>query len=178
VRLSRALAPIIVAAAVAGCSAAAASPSPSAAQPSVMPSAAASVAAGGGYGAKYGDASSASPASGFGGLALAQTSLGGILVGPGGMTLYMFVPDTSTSSSCTGACAATWPPLTGALPSLGAGLDASSFGTIDRGDGTKQVTFHGHPLYFFSGDKAAGDTNGQALNSKWYVLGADGNPIK
>jgi predicted lipoprotein with Yx(FWY)xxD motif len=111
-------------------------------------------------------------------MAIAQTGLGSILVGPAGMTLYMFLPDTSTTSACTGSCASLWPPLTGTLPSLGAGLSASDFGSLTRSDGAKQVTFHGHPLYYYSGDKVAGNTNGQGLLSKWYVLGADGNPIK
>ena len=182
-RLGRAVAPILLAALVAACSGAASTGSPSTAPTtaaaSAAPSAAASSGTGGGYGAYGGGGTgSASPAAGSGGIALAQTSLGSILVGPTGRTLYMFVPDTSTSSACTGACASTWPPLTGGLPSLGTGLVASDFGSLARGDGTTQVTFHGHPLYTFSGDKAAGDTNGQGLNGKWYVLGADGNAIK
>ncbi len=181
-RLGRALAPLLVATLVAACSGAAATPSPSttpAAAPSAALSAAASAAPGGGYNAYGGGAAaSPSPAAAAGALALAQTSLGSVLVGPTGMTLYMFVPDTSTSSACTGSCASTWPPLTGALPTLGAGLVTSDFATVTRSDGGTQVTFHGHPLYYFSGDKAAGDTNGQGLSSKWYVLGADGNPVK
>jgi predicted lipoprotein with Yx(FWY)xxD motif len=175
-RLGRAVAPLLLAALVAACSGAASTGSPSAAPAT----AAASGGAGGGYGGYGGGgaAASASPAAASGGMALAQTSLGRILVGPSGMTLYMFMPDTSTSSACTGACASTWPPLAGSLPSLGTGLAASDFGSLARSDGTTQVTFHGHPLYYFSGDKAAGDTNGQGLSGKWYVLGADGNAIK
>ena len=59
----------------------------------------------------------------------------------------------------------------------GAGLDAAKFTTIARDDGTKQVAFFGHPLYFFAGDKAAGDTTGQGVGGKWYVVGADGAMI-
>lgn len=191
-RLGRAVAPLLLAVLVAACSGAASVGSPSApaatAAPSAAPSAAASstasAAASGGTGGGYGDYSrggasaSTSPAAGSGGMVLAQTSLGTILAGPTGMTLYMFEPDTSTSSACTGSCASTWPPLTGSLPSLGSGLAAADFGSLARADGTTQVTFHGHPLYNFSGDKAAGDTNGQGLAGKWYVLGADGNAIK
>jgi predicted lipoprotein with Yx(FWY)xxD motif len=120
----------------------------------------------------------ASQAASSGGLALAKVGLGTVLVGPTGMTLYMFAPDTKTSSACSGGCATAWPPLTGDLPALGTGLDKEDFGSVTRDDGTKQVTFYGHPLYYFGGDKAAGDTNGQGLNQKWYVLGSDGNPIK
>ncbi len=192
-RPGRVIAPFVVAALVAACSGAAATPSPStapapsasvapsatAAPASAAPSPAAPQSSAGGYG-KYGGSagSSASPAAASGGVALAQTSLGTILVGPAGMTLYMFLPDTSTTSACTGACASLWPPLTGALPSLGTGLSASDFGSLTRSDGAAQVTFHGHPLYYYSGDNVAGNTNGQGLKGNWYVLGADGNPIK
>ena len=177
-RPGRVLAPLLLATLVAACSGAAATPSPSAAPSAPASSPAPSAAAGGGYGSYGGGAASTAPAAAAGGLALAKTSLGTVLVGPSGMTLYMFTPDSSTSSACSGICASTWPPLTGALPSLGAGLAASDFGSITRSDGSAQVTFHGHPLYYYAGDKAAGDTNGQGLNGKWYVLGADGNPIK
>ncbi len=176
-RFGRAAAPILFAVAVAACSGATVA-SPSAATASAAAAAASSGAAGGGaYGA--GDnGGAASQAASTGDLALAKTSLGNVLVGPTGRTLYMFTPDTATSSACTGSCAAAWPPLTGTLPSLAAGLDASHFASITRADGTKQVTFNGHPLYYYGGDKAAGETNGQGLNGKWYALGADGNAVK
>ena len=195
--LSRAAAPLLIAALVAACSSTGASPAPTAAQASVAPASAApasmapassapssSAAAGSaaqsggsGYDA-YSKGSGSSQAAAGGGIAVVTTTLGSVLAGPTGMTLYMFTPDTSTTSACTGQCAANWPALTGALPSLGSGLDASHFGSISRPDGTKQVTFYGHPLYYFAGDQAAGDTKGQGLSGKWYVLGADGNPIK
>ncbi len=99
--------------------------------------------------------------------------------GDKGLTLYMFTPDTAKKSACTGDCAASWPPFTSdAAPTLGAGLDAEDFKTITRDDGSKQVTFYGHPLYFFAGDTAAGQSNGQGLGGKWYVLDSEGNPIK
>ena len=179
-RLSRAVAPLLLAAFVAACSGASTSAAPSAAPASAAAAAAASTDTSGGKygngGDTYGGAASQAAASG--GIALAKTSLGNVLVGPTGDTLYMFMPDTGTTSACTGNCAASWPPLSGDLPSLGAGLTAADFGSITRADGTKQVAFHGHPLYYFGGDKAAGDTNGQGLSSKWYALGSDGNPIK
>ena len=175
-RFSRAAAPLLFAVLVAACSGAAATSAPTAAPSAAPASAAAAASSGGKYGS--GDGAGSSPAAAAGGIALAKVSLGSVLVGPTGMTLYMFLPDTATTSACTGNCAGAWPPLTGDLPSLGAGLNASDFTSITRADGTKQVAFHGHPLYYFGGDKAAGDTNGQGLNTKWYVLGSDGNPIK
>jgi predicted lipoprotein with Yx(FWY)xxD motif len=182
-RFGRAAAPLLLTVLVAACSAASTSAAPSsapAAAPASAAAAASSGAVGGGAYGGGGDQSggAASPHPAAGGLALAKTGLGSVLVGPNGMTLYMFLPDTATTSACTGSCAGAWPPLTGDLPTVGAGLDASKFGSITRADGTKQVTFNGHPVYYYGGDKAAGDTNGQGIGTKWYVLGADGNPIK
>jgi predicted lipoprotein with Yx(FWY)xxD motif len=119
-------------------------------------------------------------AGGAAGVSLADSKLGKILVDAQGKTLYIFTPDgTSGKSVCTDKCLASWPALTSdATPTLGTGLDAGDFASITRADtGAKQVTFYGMPLYYFAGDKAAGDTNGQGLNSKWYVIGADGKPI-
>jgi predicted lipoprotein with Yx(FWY)xxD motif len=118
----------------------------------------------------------ASPAAGGSTVALADTSLGSVLVGANGMTLYAFTADTANTSNCTGNCASNWPALTSATaPTVGTGLDASSFKTIS---GTNQVTVNGQPLYYFAGDKAAGDTNGQGVASKWYVVGADGKMMQ
>ena len=111
-------------------------------------------------------------------LALADNPLGKILVDGAGRTLYMNAKDTPKASTCTDSCAQNWPAVVSTgTPTLGTGLDAEDFSTIDRADGTKQVTFYGHPLYSFSGDQAAGDSNGQGLGSVWHVLGKDGNPI-
>jgi predicted lipoprotein with Yx(FWY)xxD motif len=103
---------------------------------------------------------------------------GKILADGQGRALYLFTADKSSTSTCTGACAAAWPPVTAsAMPMAGGGVSQSMLGTTKRADGTEQLTYNGHPLYYFSGDQAAGDTNGQGLNSKWYVVGADGNAI-
>jgi predicted lipoprotein with Yx(FWY)xxD motif len=109
---------------------------------------------------------------------LAQNALGSILVDSRGMTLYMFTPDTSTTSACYEQCSAAWPPLllNGKLRAA-AGLQTSLLGTLQRTDGTRQVTYAGHPLYFFAKDTKPGDTNGQGLFTKWYVLSASGTPI-
>ena len=78
---------------------------------------------------------------------------GTILVAPSGMTLYMLTADSPTASTCTGACASAWPPLaTTGTPRAGSGVEAKELGTITRSDGSRQVTYNGHPLYTFSGD--------------------------
>jgi predicted lipoprotein with Yx(FWY)xxD motif len=112
---------------------------------------------------------------------LGETSLGSVLVDGDGKTLYIFTPDAASAgkSVCNGDCAAAWPPLLGdAAPTLGTGLEAGDFTTITRDDGATQIAFYGMPLYYFAADAAAGDLKGQGLNDKWYVIGADGTPIK
>ena len=106
-------------------------------------------------------------------------TLGKFLVDEDGKTLYLFTPDTTTASNCNGDCAASWPPLTldaGETVKGGEGV-TGTFTTITRQDGSTQVAYAGHPLYYAAGDSAAGQTNGQGLNSKWYVVGADGNAV-
>jgi predicted lipoprotein with Yx(FWY)xxD motif len=106
--------------------------------------------------------------------------LGTILAfGPKKLTVYMFEGDKGSSSSCTAACASAWPPVTGA-PKAGAGAMASDLGTITRPDGTKQVTYKGHPLYLFSKDKDDGDAYGEgvkAFGADWYVLAPTGQKV-
>jgi predicted lipoprotein with Yx(FWY)xxD motif len=98
-----------------------------------------------------------------------------------GRALYLWTPDNKTRSLCSGACAAAWPPLTvNAAPTAGIGATASDLGTISRSDGTKQVTYAGHPLYYFSGDMAAGQTNGEGSNgfgAPWYLVAPSGQQI-
>jgi len=108
---------------------------------------------------------------------LTDAPLGSILQTADGKTLYLFTKDSGTTSACTAGCAQAWPPLTGDV-TPGKGLDADDFSTITRDDGVAQVTFYGHPLYFFAGDTAPGDANGQGSNGVWYVVGADGNAIQ
>lgn len=109
---------------------------------------------------------------------LAMTGLGSVLVDPRGMTLYLYKRDTPGTSACYGACAVSWPPLllTGKLRG-GPGLQSKLLGTTQRTDGTTQVTYAGHPLYFYARDTKAGDTVGQGVGTVWYVLGADGAQI-
>jgi predicted lipoprotein with Yx(FWY)xxD motif len=118
-----------------------------------------------------------SPAAGGVTLALASdATLGSFVTGANGMSLYIFTPDSGTTSACVDKCAASWPPLTvanAADAQAGTGV-TGEIGTITRADGTLQVTLGGHPLYYFANDKAAGDLNGQGLNDKWYAAGPDG----
>jgi predicted lipoprotein with Yx(FWY)xxD motif len=98
-----------------------------------------------------------------------------------GRSLYLWVPDTTTMSMCSGACAVAWPPLTTTgAPTAGIGVTASDLGTINRSDGTNQITYAGHPLYYYVGDKAAGQTNGEGSNgfgAPWYLVAPSGEQI-
>jgi predicted lipoprotein with Yx(FWY)xxD motif len=86
-----------------------------------------------------------------------------VLTGPNGMTLYTHAGDTATSSSCTGACATTWPPLeTKGQPTAGVGV-TGQLGTLTRPDGATQVTYGGLPLYYWQGDTKAGDATGNGV---------------
>ena len=98
-------------------------------------------------------------------------SLGSYLTGPTGLTLYIFKSDTADTSTCTGTCATNWPALTataGATVTPPAGA-TGTFSLITRPDGTMQVAYDHQPLYYFHGDSAAGDTNGQGVLGKWFV---------
>ena len=110
-----------------------------------------------------------------------QTGLGKVLADGQGRTLYLFEKDHGMSSSCSGACASIWPPLTAiGKPRAGAGLAASKIALIKRSDGTMQVTYGGHPLYTYAGDAKPGDTKGEGLNqfgAEWNVLAPDGSEI-
>lgn len=105
---------------------------------------------------------------------VASSSLGKILVNSSGLTLYLFKGDVGTTSECTGACAAAWPPLLAkGRPTAGTGVSASKLGTTARSGGTKQVTYNGHPLYLFIQDTKPGDVTGQgvtAFGAPWFAL--------
>jgi predicted lipoprotein with Yx(FWY)xxD motif len=112
---------------------------------------------------------------------IAGASLGRILVDSKGITLYDFVKDKGTTSVCYGACAALWPPLlTTGKPVAGPGVRPSLLGTTRRKDGKVEVTYGGHPLYYFVTDRKPGQTTGQGVNQfggPWWVLSAAGKEI-
>ena len=120
-------------------------------------------------------ASSASPSSG--GSTLTARTIGGqqVLTNSAGLTVYWFVPDTSTTLKCTGSCATYWPPVKGPA-TAGSGV-TGTLATITRSDGTVQATYDGHPLYTYAGDTAPGQAKGNGLNVSgglWYEMTVSG----
>ncbi len=110
-----------------------------------------------------------------------NAKLGQILVDGAGKTLYLFVADSGSSSTCYTSCAQLWPPvLTSGPPQAGTGTTASLLGTTTRTDGKTEVTYGGHPLYYFVSDKQAGDATGQGVNSfgaLWWVVSPSGAAV-
>ena len=115
-------------------------------------------------------------------VATTKTSLGTFLVDAKGRALYLWDADHGTKSTCSGACAQAWPPLTTTgMPKASGSAKASLLGTIKRADGTSEVTYAGHPLYYFAGDSAPKQTNGQGSNSfgsPWWVVSPAGKAIQ
>ena len=113
-------------------------------------------------------------------LAVADSDLGEIVVDADGFTAYAFFEDEQGGdSTCYDECEAAWPPITvDGEPAAGDGVDDSLLGTIERENGSTQVTYDGWPLYRFASDAAPGDVNGQGVGSVWYVIGPDGVPIE
>ena len=132
------------------------------------------------YGNSGATATTAAPAGAEGVVKVADSNLGKVLVAANGMTLYLFMPDAQGDPTCTSACAGAWPPLTvadGAQVSGGDGVDAALLATATNPDAGPQVTYNGWPLYYFSGDSAPGDTNGEGSGGVWYVVDPTGNPV-
>jgi predicted lipoprotein with Yx(FWY)xxD motif len=128
-----------------------------------------------------GGAASSSAASGALTIETHSGPLGTFLTDGQGRTLYMFASDTPTKSTCSGQCAVFWPPVTStAGPLASGGATMSDIGKVKRADGSAQVTYAGHPLYYFKLDTAAGDTKGQArtdFGAAWWALTGKGVPI-
>ena len=115
-------------------------------------------------------------------VAVAQnTTLGSIVVGPTGLTLYRLISETKGTVSCLGACAVQWPPLVvkaGVKLVAGPGLTALKLGTVRRPDGKIQVAYGGFALYRFASDKKPGQANGQGLESVWFAVMPTGKVTK
>jgi predicted lipoprotein with Yx(FWY)xxD motif len=108
--------------------------------------------------------------------------LGTVLTDGRGFTMYAFEADPGTTSACSGACAAVWPPVTAASasPQVGAGVTPSLVGQTTQADGTIQLTYAGHPVYLFTHDTAPGSSGGQGLQGfggRWDVLTATGQEL-
>jgi predicted lipoprotein with Yx(FWY)xxD motif len=128
--------------------------------------------------------SSSAAASGGSGSTVITTvssSAGTFLTTRSGHAVYLWSKDGNGMSACTGACAGMWPPVTatGTVTASG-GAKSGDLGTITRSDGTKQVTYDGHPLYFFSGDSGPGMASGQGndgFGAKWWLVSPSGSDV-
>lgn len=138
-------------------------------------------------GAAAGSASSAPASSGASAsgsamvIKTASSSAGTILTDGSGRAVYVWAKDTGSTSACSGACAAAWPPVTTTGTATASGsAQSSDLGTITRSDGTKQVTYDKHPLYYFAGDSGPGTATGQAsdqFGAKWWLVAPSGSDI-
>jgi predicted lipoprotein with Yx(FWY)xxD motif len=109
-----------------------------------------------------------------------HADLGEILVGPEGLTLYMFDQDTNgeAASTCYDSCAGIWPPLTvTGSATTGDGVTAA-VETFEREGGDRQVMAGGWPLYYYASDSSPGDAAGQGVNGVWWALRPDGTPVR
>ena len=112
-------------------------------------------------------------------VAVEDSDLGQIVVDAEGQTLYVFLADEGSESTCYDDCEASWPPLTvEGDPVAGEGVDGSLLGTTERTDGSTQVTLDGHPLYYFAADETPDDMNGQGVGDVWYVVSPEGQAIE
>jgi predicted lipoprotein with Yx(FWY)xxD motif len=138
---------------------------------------------GGGAGSAYGGAPKPGAAKTAGGAAVAMrtTQLGPTLVDSHGRTLYLFEKDKATASTCDSACASVWPPLTtNGKPQAQAGISAAKLGTTKRNDGKVEVTYAGHPLYYYVSDTEPGQLSGEGLDqfgAEWYAVAPSGKGI-
>jgi len=110
-----------------------------------------------------------------------NTGLGSVLADAQGRTMYLFAKDTGPASTCDSSCATFWPPVpVSGTPRAAGNASAASVGVITRPGGSQQLSYAGHPLYYFVSDSKAGQTRGQALNqfgAKWYALDSAGAAV-
>ena len=112
-------------------------------------------------------------------ITLVESSDGAFLAGEAGRSLYVLTNDPRNTSTCSGGCAANWPAFVlkdGETAIAGDGV-SGTIATFARSDGSMQVSVGDHPVYYFAGDQAAGDTNGQGINGVWFLAGPDGSPV-
>jgi predicted lipoprotein with Yx(FWY)xxD motif len=167
--------PVVAALAIAGCGGGGGS----------APSGGAGTGGGGAYGPSGSGAKTAAAPSASGSASATITvrhdKLGSYLADARGRALYLFEADMGSTSNCYSACASVWPPLASANQvTPGTGVTRTLLGMTKRKDGTSEVTYHGHPLYLYAGDTAAGAVNGQGLNqfgAKWYLVAPNGSKI-
>ena len=136
-----------------------------------------------GSGSPAGASSSSAAAGGSGSTVITtvSSSAGTFLATSSGHAVYLWIKDGNGMSACTGACTGAWPPVTttGQVTASG-GAKSSDLGTITRPDGTKQVTYDGHPLYFFAGDSGPGMASGQGndgFGAKWWLVSPSGSDV-
>src|SRR3954464_852009 len=111
-------------------------------------------------------------------VATRSTPLGSVLVDARGHTLYVFDRDRGTKSACAGSCTASWPAfLTTTKPVALKGVAAAKLGMVKRANGKFQVTFMGHPLYFFASDAKAGDVRGASI-THWAAISPSGARLR
>ena len=112
---------------------------------------------------------------------LIDTEFGPVVADAEGFVLYLFTPDEAGAPTCVGGCAGVWPPLLvegGIALAAGEGIDPSLLSTVEHPDGGQQLKIGKWPLYYFAGDEAPGQTAGQGSGGEWFVVGADGKPIR
>jgi predicted lipoprotein with Yx(FWY)xxD motif len=135
-----------------------------------------------GYGTAKPSTSNTSNSSGAASVSTKTSSLGTFLVDGKGRALYLWDADHGSKSACSGACAQAWPPLTTTgTPKASGAVKASLLGTTKRTDGTSEVTYAGHPLYYFAGDTQPGQTTGQGSNgfgAPWWVVTPAGKALQ
>ncbi len=137
------------------------------------------------YGSGGGASSSTTPlpaqSAGSQTISTSQGPLGTYLTDGSGRTVYLWEGDSSGTSKCIGACANVWPPVTTTgAPLASGGAMATDLGTLKRSDGSTQVTYGGHPLYYFIKDSGAGPANGQGSNgfgAKWWMVKPTGSAL-
>lgn len=112
---------------------------------------------------------------------VASTSLGTVLTDSSGRTLYLLTSDTASSTTCTGACLAAWPPVAAPTGSPSTTGVTGQLGSFARPEGGRQLTVDGHPLYTYAGDSSPGQTDGEGIRSfggTWWAVAPDGSAVQ